>query len=129
MGMQQQWLTLVGAFLVGALVAVGIAFVWVSRVLKAGEARVARLDQARQLAAQQITQARKQVEQLQRENQELRTAAHMGTQRLQAITSAPVPLDPAEETRRYVEAKLLAQPPKAQPEAFPDTLVLRPTSR
>jgi TolA-binding protein len=125
----QQWLTLTGAFLLGALVAIGLAFAWVSRLMKAAEARVTRLDQARQLAAQQITQARKQVEQLQRECQELRTAAHMGTQRMRASASAPVPLDPAEETRRYVEAKLLAQPPKPSAEAFPDTLVLRPTVR
>ncbi len=126
----EQWVQLLGAFLLGVLAALGICFAWYSRRLAGMAVRVHRANEARQLAAQQVTQARKQVEQLQRDCGELRLAIRHGGVRPAAVASAPAPFDAApdaaEATRRYVEAKMRGPAPKDEPEAFPDTLVLRP---
>jgi hypothetical protein len=82
------------------------------------------VEQARQLASQQVTQARKQVEQLQRECHELRLAVKP------AMRPAPVPPPPppvisaAEAARAYAESKLKPAAPAPAPRAFKDTEVL-----
>ncbi|WP_457323564.1 hypothetical protein [Roseateles sp. P5_E11] len=116
-----QLLQLVGSFAVGGLVAGGAVYAWSAKRIKREHERVMHVEQSRQLGAQQLTQARKQVEQLQRDCHELRLAVRPAPRQ----APAPVaPLDAAEAMRRYAEAKL--QPP-AEPEAakaFKDTVVL-----
>lgn len=115
-----QLLPLLGGFAVGALLAVGL-HAWTLRRLKREGQRVNNVEQARQLAAQQLTQARKQIEQLQRENHELRLTIRP------APRPAPppeAPVDPAEATRRYAESKLQPAEAEPKPKAFKDTVVL-----
>ena len=72
------------------------------------------------LGAQQVTQARKQVEQLQRENHELRLAVRPAPR---PAPPPPAPVDAAEAARRYAESRLQPAVPEA-PKAFKDTVVL-----
>jgi hypothetical protein len=117
-----QLVPLLGGLVLGAMLAGGACYAWVVRRLKREHERVVHVEQARQLGAQQLTQARKQVEQLQRENHELRLAVRP------APRPAPAPevpvVDPAEAARLYAESKL--QPPEAAPapKAFKDTVVM-----
>lgn len=126
----EQALYLLGAFVLGVLLAAGVCSGWHGRQMARIKAHVSRSDEARLLAAQQVTQARRQVEQLQRECNELRDAIRHGAVRTQALqvnpTAAP---SAAEATRLYAEAKLRGPAPKEDPDAFPDTLVLRPGLR
>jgi hypothetical protein len=117
-----QIVQLLGSFVLGALLAAAGAFAWLSGRVKRDKARMLQVEQARQLAAQQVTQARKQVEQLQRECHELRLAVRPAPR---PAPAAQAPVDAAEAARRYVEAKLQGPATKDDPEAFPDTLVLR----
>jgi chromosome segregation ATPase len=113
-------------FVVGAVVAFAVALLWARQKLKQAEAHLARVEQARQLAAQQITQARKQIEHLQKECQDLRMAAARPVHRQHAEPEPEPAVDPAEAARRYVEAKLAAQAaPRDEPEVFPETVILR----
>lgn len=115
-------LPLLGGALVGIGLGAGATFFWLSGQLKRERQRVQNVEQARQLAAQQVTQARKQVEQLQRENHELRLAVRP------APRPAPQPepaVDPAEAARLYAESKLNPQPPKEEPKGFKDTVILK----
>lgn len=119
-----QFLPLLGGILIGGLLATAAMYVWLSGRLKREQQRLLQGDQARQLAAQQLTQARKQIEQLQRENHELRLAVRP------APRPAPPPmvepaLDAAEAARRYAESKMQPAAPAEQPQAFKDTVVLR----
>lgn len=116
---------LLGGFLLGAALAAGATFAWLQRRIKQEQQRHLHGEQARQLAGQQLTQARKQIEQLQRENHELRLAVRP------APRSAPAPeapVDAAEAARRYAESKLQPAAPAEQPQAFKDTVVLRRTA-
>lgn len=110
-----------------------------ARRLKQERARLLMMEQARQLAAQQAGQARKQVEQLQRECHELKLALRPpgvhSTQPVQLPPQAPAPLPAsAAETARL---QALAQrhggagTADDQDEAtgFPDTQILRQGSR
>ena len=119
---KSQLLPLLGGFVLGGLVAAGAMWVWLSAQLKRERHRVHNVEQARQLSAQQLTQARKQIEQLQRENHELRLAVRPAPR---PAPPAEAPVDPAEAARLYAESKLQPQPAKPKPEAFKDTVVLR----
>ena len=119
-----QFLPLLGGLLLGAVLGFGAAFVWLSRQVKRERQRVHNVEQARQLSAQQTTQARKQIEQLQRENHELRLAVRP------APRPAPEPQpvqDPAEAARLYAESKLNPQAAE-KPQAFKDTVILKRTA-
>ena len=116
-----QLLQLVGGFAVGGLVAGGAVYAWAAKKLKREHERVTHVEQSRQLGAQQLTQARKQVEQLQRECHELRLAVRPAPR---PAPPPPAPIDAAEATRRYVEAKLQPAAPEEAPKPFKDTVVL-----
>ena len=118
-----QLLQLAGSLIVGGLLGGGGVYTWAAKRLKREHERVMHVEQSRQLGAQQVTQARKQVEQLQRECHELRLAVRP-TPRPAPAPAAEAPVDAAEATRRYVESKL--QPPAAPeaPKSFKDTVVL-----
>ena len=120
-----QLLPVLGGFVLGGLLAAGAVFGWLSSQLKRERQRVHNVEQARQLAAQQLTQTRKQIEQLQRENHELRLAVRP-TPRAAAAPEAPV--DAAEAVRLYAESKLQPQPATEAPKAFKDTVVLKRTT-
>lgn len=117
-----QLLPLLGGIALGAVLAGGAVFAWVVKRVKREQERVLHVEQARQLGAQQLTQARKQVEQLQRECHELRLAVRPAPR---PVPAPEVPaVDPAEAARLYAESKL--QPPAAAPapKAFKDTVVM-----
>ena len=120
-----EWIQLLGSFVLGGLLAAGGVYLWLSRQLKHEQQRLHNVEQSRQLAAQQVTQARKQIEQLQRENHELRLAVRPAPRAAPAPTEAPV--DAAEAARRYAEAKMQPPAPKEERQAFKDTVVLRRT--
>lgn len=116
-----QLMPLLGGLLLGALLGAGGIYGWLSSQLKRERQRLQNVEQARQLSAQQVTQARKQVEQLQRENHELRLAVRPAPR---PAPAAEAPVDAAEAARLYVESKLNPQPAKEAPKAFKDTVVL-----
>jgi len=117
-----QLLPLLGGVALGAALAGGAVYAWAAKRLKREHERVVHVEQSRQLGAQQLTQARKQVEQLQRECHELRLAVRPAPRAPAPVEEAPV--DPAEAARLYAESKL--QPPAAAPapKAFKDTVVM-----
>lgn len=115
-------LPLLGSALIGIGVGAGGVYVWLSGQVKRERQRVSHVEQARQQSAQQLTQARKQVEQLQRDIHELRLAVRPAPR----LAPAPEPaIDPAEAARLYAESKLAPQPAKEGPKAFKDTVVLK----
>jgi uncharacterized membrane protein YccC len=116
-----QLLPLLGGFALGAALAAGAVYAWTAKKLKREHERVTHVEQSRQQGAQQLTQARKQVEQLQRENHELRLAVRPAPR---PAPPPPAPVDAAEATRRYVEAKLQPAAPEEEPKPFKDTVVL-----
>ena len=118
---------LVLGFVFGVVVALAAAGLWMRARLKRLHLHQERVEQARQQSAQHMAQARKQIEQLQREAHELRMAVmRHGAKPPTEREAPPEPVvDPAEAARRYVESKLHPQAPATEPEAFPDTLVLR----
>ena len=117
-----QLLLVLGAFLGGGLLGAGGLFAWSSGRARREARRLAQAEQALQLSGQHLTQARRQIEQLQRENHELRLAVRPAP-RPAAAPEAPV--DVAEAARLYAESKLQPQPAKDKPQAFKDTVVLR----
>lgn len=119
---KSQWLPLLGGFLLGGLAAAAVMWGWLSRQLTRERQRVHNVEQARQLSAQQLTQARKQIEQVQRENHELRLSVRPTPRRAPA---AEAPVDAAEAARLYAESKMQPAPAKESPKAFKDTVVLR----
>lgn len=121
-----QLLPLLGSFLLGAALGAGALFAWVSRQLKRERQRVHNVEQARQLSAQQLTQARKQIEQVQRENHELRLAVRP-TPRAAPAPEPQAVQDPAEAARLYAESKLNPQAAE-KPQAFKDTVILKRTA-
>jgi hypothetical protein len=118
-----QLLQLVGGVAVGGLVAGGAVYAWAAKRIKREHERVMHVEQSRQLGAQQLTQARKQVEQLQRECHELRMTVRPAARPAPAPV-AEAPMDAAEATRRYVEAKMQAPAAPEAPKSFKDTVVL-----
>lgn len=117
-----QLLPVLGGFLVGGVVAAGGMFGWLSRQIKRERQRVHNVEQARQLSAQQLTQARKQIEQVQRENHELRLAVRPAPR---AAPAPEAPVNAAEAARLYAESRMQPVPPKEVPKAFKDTVVLK----
>jgi len=121
-----QVLNLITALLAGALVAGLGVFLWARGQIKDLQARIDKLNHARQLAAEQVTQARRQIEQIQRENNVLKLAAkHHPPAAPAEPAAAPAPVDAAEAARLYVESKLRPAEPEPTPDPFADTLVLR----
>ncbi len=128
-----QGLMLAGALLLGALIAGGLLFWWFGRQLKLSALKLERVEKARQFAAQQAAQARKQVEQLQKELGELRQAHGIRTPR----TAAHVELAPAASAEPLSAAQvaealpLVAAPPRppAAPDGFADTQIQLPHQR
>lgn len=117
-----EMLPLLGGALVGIGLGAGGVFLWLSSQVNRERQRVQNVEQARQLAAQQVTQARKQIEQLQRENHELRLAVRP------APRPAPQPepaVDAAEAARLYAESKLNPSVVKDEAKAFKDTVILK----
>lgn len=117
-------LPLLGSFLLGGLLAAGAVFGWLWRQLQRERQRVHNVEQARQLAAQQLTQARKQVEQLQRDNHELRLAVRPAPRATPAPEAPAAPIDAAEAARLYAEARLQPAPADEAAKGFKDTVVL-----
>lgn len=116
---------LVLSFLLGALLAAGGVFAWLSRRLKLAQQRIEHVEQTRHQGAQQLTQARKQIEQLQRDCHELRLAVRPAPRPAPPPEAAP---DPAEAARRHVEALLHPPaPPDPSVQAFKDTVVFKRT--
>ncbi|HEY0953377.1 MAG TPA: hypothetical protein VGE36_01375 [Roseateles sp.] len=118
----QAW-SLVGSLLLGALLGGGAVLAWLSRRMKLVQQRLEHVEHTRQQGAQQLTQARKQIEQLQKDCHELRLAVRP------AARPAPAPVvpeDPAEAVRRHAEA-LLNPAARLDPtaQAFKDTVVLK----
>ncbi len=116
-----QLLPLLGGFVLGAVLAGGAVYAWLAKQLKRERERVMHVEQARQLGAQQVTQARKQIEQLQRECHELRLAVRPAPR---PAPPPPAPIDAAEATRRYAESKLQPPAPAEALKPFKDTVVL-----
>lgn len=120
-----QWLIAVAGFLVGLVLTGGAAFWWFSRQLKAAAERVDKVEKARQFAGQQVTQARKQVEALQKELGELKHAAKSALRPARPSDTVPPPAEP-EAFDPFLPLAAAAPPPAASPDGFADTLVLRP---
>lgn len=119
-----QWLPTLGALLLGAVLGAGAIYGWLSSQLRRERQRVQHVEQARQLSAQQLTQARKQIEQLQREHHELRLAVRPTPRPAPAPPVEPA-VDVAEAARLYAESKMQPAPAKEMPKAFKDTVVLK----
>lgn len=113
-----------GAFLLGAMLAAGALYAWLARRVKLERQRVLHLEQSRHQVLEQLTQARKQVEMLQRECQGLRLAIRPAARPAPAPAVEPVQ-DAAEAVRLYAESLLNPQQAKDRPQAFKDTVVLR----
>lgn len=120
-----QWLIAAAAFLIGAGVAGAAAFWWFSRQMKAAAARVDKVEKARQFAGQQVTQARKQVEALQKELGDLKHAAKTVLRPAVRAAEAPPPAVP-EALDPFLPLAPVAPPPPASADGFADTLVLKP---
>lgn len=109
------WPLVIAAFALGAALAWGGAQWWFGRKLRAATAGRERVDKARQFAAEQASQARRQIESLQQEMAALR----MGQSRRVAAVkpfappSSPVPLAGPEPTA-----------PEPPGDGFADTQVL-----
>lgn len=118
----QTW-SLIGSFLLGAVLAAGAALAWLSRRLKLAQQRLAHVEQARLQGAQQLTQARKQIEQLQKDCHELRLVVRPAPR---PAPAPQIPEDPSEAVRRHAEALLNpAARPDPAAQAFKDTVVLK----
>lgn len=113
-----QSLMLAAAAVLGGALVWGFAHWWFGRRLRGAAARVDKLEHARQLLNQQVSQARRQVEQLQKELAETRLteAARVGASRAKAARSVEVPPPaPPEE----------AEPPQLPKDGFAPTQVMR----
>lgn len=119
-----QWLIAVAGFLIGAVLAGGAAFWWFGRQLKAAADRVDKVEKARQFAGQQVTQARKQVEALQKELGDLKHAAKTALRPARPADTLP-PAEP-EAFDPFLPLAASAPPPAVSADGFADTLVLKP---
>lgn len=126
-----QMMGFVAGLVLGMALAAALAWLLLARRVKHDKARMLKVTQAHQLSAQQVTQARKQIEQLQRECHELKLALRPHHHH-HATAPMPVeaPVDPAEAARQYAENLLHPKPDEnEEPELFPNTLIMRrPTS-
>ncbi|MEJ6002022.1 hypothetical protein [Paucibacter soli] len=115
-----QWLMAIAGLALGAAAAWGGAVWWFGRMLKQAAARLDKTEKARQFAATQTTQARKQIESLQHELGELRHAAQHKVHINPPAPSGPEMMLPVGGTA----------PRKPAPgDGFADTQVLLPSKR
>jgi len=113
-----QWLMAAAGLLIGAGLAWGAAMWWFGRQLKQATLRLEKTEKARQFAATQTTQARKQIEALQHELGELRHAAHHKVHINQPAPTGPEMILPVGSTA----------PRKPAPgDGFADTQILLPS--
>lgn len=90
----QTWLMAAAGAVIGAGAAWGGAVWWFGRQLKAGQAKQDKVDKAREFAAQQASQARRQIEALQKELGELRQQVQqLGQTPRRAAPQAPAPVE------------------------------------
>ncbi len=131
-----QILQMGGSFLLGALLAGAATYGWLAGRVKREQQRAQHVEQARQQVALQVAQARKQIEQLQRECHELKLALRPSsvhsTQPIQAVPPQPAasPALAAAEAARLQALALLHGGPdtdddKREATGFPDTQILR----
>lgn len=106
-----------GGFVVGGLAATAGSAWWWNRKLQRANRQVAKLDQARQFADQQSAQVRKQVEQLQKEVNDLRMQAARAKPRVEVTVVQPQEVSTE-------ELLLRAAKPPGEGEAFPQTQIL-----
>lgn len=90
----RHWLMVAAALLIGGGVAWAAAWWWFGRQLQRAAGQQDRVDKARQFAAQQASQARKQVELLQSELGELRRQLTALKRNKPWTPSAPMPIEP-----------------------------------
>jgi hypothetical protein len=97
-----------GAFLLGAVLAAGALYAWLSRRSRLERQRVLHLEQSRHQVLEQLTQARRQIEMLQRECQGLRLA-------IRAARPAPAPVaEPVQDAAGAARLPpIAAEPPQA----------------
>lgn len=120
-----QWLMTGAAFAAWTVLLLGAAWWWTGRKLRTAAARLDKVDKARQFAAQQASQARKQIEGLQQELASLRLAAH-------AHRGNGHPVAPAAPVARddWLPQLVLPQDGSEPPaDGFADTQILRPHQR
>jgi uncharacterized protein YdgA (DUF945 family) len=114
----QQLLMAVAGLVVGAAAAWGGAVWWFGRQLKTAHAKQDKVDKAREFAAQQASQARRQIEALQKELGELRLQVQqLGQTPRRAAPQAPAP----------VEMPILGvdpTPPRPAADGFAETQVM-----
>ncbi len=115
------WLPMLGGLVFGSMLTGGGAYGWLTARLKREEQRRQQMEQARQFSAQQLTQARRQVEQLQRDNHELRQAARPAPSPVAEPAEAP---DSVQEARLLAEAMLDGAEPLERIMDFKDTEVM-----
>lgn len=112
-----QWLVLIATAALSGASAWVVAMWWYRRKLAAARARVLKLEKARQISFQQTTQARKQLEQLQREIAELRQP----TGQREVVKPKPLLSD---EPPRLPDNPLLARDqPKTASHGFAETRI------
>jgi hypothetical protein len=115
----QQSVVAGAAFVIGAGAAWGAAQWWFGRQLRAAAAKQDKVDKAREFAAQQASQARKQIEALQKELGDLRHASRPQGPRVE-VQAPPEVMLPV----------LGAEPKPGLPaDGFADTQVLAPRKR
>lgn len=110
------------ALLLGVGLAWGVATWWFGRRLRAGEARLDKVDKARQFAAQQASQARRQIEGLQKELAELRLNARNLGARVPAVAASSA----APAADDFLPHANPAPDPEPPPDGFADTQLLQP---
>ncbi|MCX2860293.1 hypothetical protein OOZ63_00380 [Paucibacter sp. PLA-PC-4] len=116
-----QWLMTGAAFAAWSVLILGAAWWWTTRKLRSAAARLDKVDKARQFAAQQAAQARKQIEGLQQELAALRLAAQGHRPHGAHMAMAPpAPQVPDDWLPRA------ARGPEPPADGFADTQVLRP---
>lgn len=118
-----QWMPLVGGIAAGTVMGLGLTWAWLSQRVRTEQQRLQASEQTRLQLQQQLTQARKQIEQLQRDMHELRLAVRPAPR---PAPPPPSPMDRAEATRRYAESLLNGPAPAEKPPAFRDTVVMGP---
>lgn len=115
----QQWLVAVAGLVIGAGIAWGVAIWWFGRQIKTALAKQDKVDKAREFAAQQASQARRQIEALQKELGDLRQQFHQ--QQAQAPRQTPA------QSPAPVEMPILGvdpTPPRPPADGFAETQVM-----
>ncbi|MGN6829508.1 hypothetical protein [Paucibacter sp. M5-1] len=121
-----QWLMTGAAFAAWTVLLLGAVWWWATRQLRAAAARLDKVDKARQFAAQQAAQARKQIEGLQQELAGLRLAAQgHGKGNGHAVAAAP----PAPRDDLLLPRAAPARGAEPPSDGFADTQILRPHQR